>query len=307
MKLSIALLLSAITAEAAFIPSITRHARTSIITKGYLDDLNAQMGAPPEDPEADIDDSYEATKMAKDQIDRYGPGNLQDFVDFEEFDGGDGQMGVAGDGEKGLEKFGNDVQPQLAKSKAMSAKNAWGSSTGYSEELLKKNPKMDVARAQQLENWMNQQEILNAAKDAKYMMDEYDSNKETAEMDWRELAKFGAERNTESNLDDEFGAVTPGDQIEGVIDIKTAVNRVETFEFSLTNQFMGFADFRAAFTPETSGDWTVTPTEGSLSKEPVQFIVKFRPSGPLTPGAPQGYLVVETEDFKKTWQLNGST
>ena len=34
--------------------------------------------------------------MEKDQVDRFGPGNLDQFVDFEEFDGGDGQMGVAG-------------------------------------------------------------------------------------------------------------------------------------------------------------------------------------------------------------------
>ena len=35
-----------------------------------------------------------------------------------------GQMGVAGDGNKQLEKM--DITPTLAKSKMMSAKNAWG-------------------------------------------------------------------------------------------------------------------------------------------------------------------------------------
>uniref|UniRef100_A0A6U3NUH0 Uncharacterized protein n=1 Tax=Ditylum brightwellii TaxID=49249 RepID=A0A6U3NUH0_9STRA len=303
MKLSIALLLSAITAEAAFVPSRSNYARTQVVAKGYLDDLQAQMDQGKEEEEEE-DDSHEATMMSKDQLDRYGPGSFDGFVDFDEFDGGDGQMGVAGDGSKGLEKMGGT--PQFAKSKTMSAKNAWGSSTGYSDSLLERNPKMDVARAQQLENWMNQQEILKAAKEKKFMTDAFDAVNESAEMDWRELAKFGIQRNTESDLDEEFGAVVAGD-ISGVIDIHTQVNRIESYEISVVNEYMGFADFRAAFTPETPADWSVTPTEGSLSKEPVNFIVKFRPSGPVAPGAIQGHLIIETEDFKKTYQLTGST
>ena len=59
---------------------------------------------------------------------------------------------------------------------------------------------------------------------------------------------------------------------------------------------MGFADFRAAFTPETGKEWTVEPEEGSLmQREDTNFIVRFRPQGP---GVSEGYLVVETEDFK---------
>jgi len=199
MKLSIALLLSAITAEAAFVPSRSNYARTQVVAKGYLDDLQAQMDQGKEEEEEE-DDSHEATMMSKDQLDRYGPGSFDGFVDFDEFDGGDGQMGVAGDGSKGLEKMGGT--PQFAKSKTMSAKNAWGSSTGYSDSLLERNPKMDVARAQQLENWMNQQEILKAAKEKKFMTDAFDAVNESAEMDWRELAKFGIQRNTVSNLMD---------------------------------------------------------------------------------------------------------
>jgi hypothetical protein len=67
---------------------------------------------------------------------------------------------------------------------------------------------------------------------------------------------------------------------------------------------MGFADFRAAFTAETSSDWTIDPPEGSLGKENTEFVVKYRPS---SPGMSEGYLVVQTEDFKKTWKLTGST
>ena len=68
---------------------------------------------------------------------------------------------------------------------------------------------------------------------------------------------------------------------------------------------MGYADFRAAFTPETPLDWTVEPNEGSLmQREDTTFSLKFKPQGP---GLVEGYLVIQTEDFKKTWKVQGST
>ena len=68
---------------------------------------------------------------------------------------------------------------------------------------------------------------------------------------------------------------------------------------------MGFADFRAAFTADTGAGWSVDPPEGSLSKkEDTNFIVRFKPNAP---GVSEGYLVVETEDFKKTWKVIGTT
>ena len=67
---------------------------------------------------------------------------------------------------------------------------------------------------------------------------------------------------------------------------------------------MGFADFRAAFTPETSAQWSIEPTEGCLDKQGTDFILRFRPD---SPSVVEGYLVIETEDFKKTWHLIGGT
>lgn len=73
----------------------------------------------------------------------------------------------------------------------------------------------------------------------------------------------------------------------------------------LRNPYMGFADFRAAFTSDTPIDWSIEPNEGSLmQKEDTKFIVKFKPQGM---GLVSGYLVIETEDFKKTYQVTGST
>jgi hypothetical protein len=68
---------------------------------------------------------------------------------------------------------------------------------------------------------------------------------------------------------------------------------------------MGFADFRAAFTDGTSPAFSVTPSEGSLmQREDTQFLVKYKAQAP---GVVDGYLVIETEDFKKTWKVIGST
>ena len=108
------------------------------------------------------------------------------------------------------------------------------------------------------------------------------------------------------DLDETFGAVAPGNEIEGTIELTGRVGgAIAIHEFSLKNPYMGFADFRAAFTPDTSMAWTVTPNEGSLQQRtPTDFVVKFRPE---SIGVFEGYLVIETEDFKKTWKVIGGT
>jgi hypothetical protein len=102
-------------------------------------------------------------------------------------------MGVAGDGNKGLEKEWKG-QASMGKSKMMSAKNAWGSSSGYAAKLIDEG--MEATRAQQFENWQNQQEVLASRKAHRYMTDDFDSSTvSTADEDWRTLSKFGVERN----------------------------------------------------------------------------------------------------------------
>lgn len=211
----------------AFMPSgTTTTSKYSFgLRMGYLDDLNKYMGSP-EDEEPEVDDSREATKLAGDKVDRGGVGDWSQFVDFDEFDGGDGQMGVAGDGNKQLEKF--DMS-SMAKSKEMSAKNAWGKTTGYAEDL--KAQGMEAQRAQQLENWKNQQEVLTARKQQRYMTDSFD--KPTGEDDQWSLASFGIERNTDFDMDQEWGVATKGDTIEGVIDMKARMGQADAFEFTV--------------------------------------------------------------------------
>jgi len=271
------------------LPTTTRVA----LQGGYLEDLGA-IG--PEE-EVEEDDSREATMADKSTVENAGVGNWDDFVDFEEFDGGDGQMGVAGDGSGNkLEKFD---MTQMAKSKTMSAKNAWGTSTGYADKLIDEG--VEAQRAQQLENWQNQQEVLAARKSQRFMTDEFDAS--TDEINQWDLSKFGVERNQEFDLDEEFGAVTAGN-IDGVIELKANMNQNAVHEFNVKNEYMGFADFRASFTPETPPFWTIEPTEGSIDKKGTDFILRFRPSNPAVV---EGYLVIETEDFKKTYHLIGGT
>ncbi len=80
-------------------------------------------------------------------------------------------------------------------SRARSAKNAWGTSTGYADQLLSTNQNMDAVRAQQLENWHQQREISAKKQQQKYITEQFDNQQQSAEADWRTLAKFGVERN----------------------------------------------------------------------------------------------------------------
>lgn len=192
MKLSAAiLLLASLESASAFLP----HAQSRLsptLLKGYLDDLIDPNAPDPNLSEDDlVNESREATNMPADQVDRAGPGSWDKFVDFDEFDGGDGQMGVAGDGNSKLASFDMTA---MAKSKTMSAKNAWGKSTGYADDLIAKG--VDTQRAQQLENWNNQQEVLASRKEQqKYMMDDFDKPGGDEDENWRNLSKFGVERN----------------------------------------------------------------------------------------------------------------
>lgn len=110
-------------------------------------------------------------------------------------------------------------------------------------------------------------------------------------------------------MNEAFGQVSLADaELEGILELNarpgTMAGGVGSTEISLKNPYMGFSDFRAAFTADSGSVFSVDPPEGSLSKEPTTFNVKFRPE---SIGQYEGYLVIETEDFKKTWKVIGST
>ena len=83
------------------------------------------------------------------------------------------------------------------------------------------------------------------------------------------------------------------------------MGQVSVYELKIKNEYMGFADFRAAFTSGSASAFSVTPSEGAISnKQPTEFLVKFKPN---TPGFVEACLVIETGDMKKTWNFIGST
>lgn len=107
------------------------------------------------------------------------------------------------------------------------------------------------------------------------------------------------------DFEEALGTVAAGDDIEGVIEINANLGQQYTESLKCRNEFMGFADFRAAFTADSNPGFEVEPSEGSLSaKEDTEFSIRFRPQ---QPGVSEGSLVIETEDFKKTWKVVGST
>jgi hypothetical protein len=138
------------------------------------------------------------------------------------------EMGVAGDGSSGLDKEWKG-QAQMATSKTMSAKVAWGKSTGYAETLIEQG--VDTTRAQQIENWKNQREVQEQRNQHKWMTDSFDQTP-AADQDWRSLSTYSGELTQESDIDATLGQVIPG-PVTGVIELQSRTNQASVYEFSL--------------------------------------------------------------------------
>jgi len=239
------------------------------------------------------------TKMNKELINNFGPGVFDGFADVnDQFDGGDSEMGLTGDGTVGLKKLGRDVTPHVARTTGARTRGyepheevIVSQSMSYAEELMHVNPSMDFVRAQQLENWAEQREISSTNK---YMYHErtqesYDVNINDHEED---TVQF-------------LHSVEAGGDYEGMISLRAPLYGVARYDIMLKNPYMGYAKFRAAFAGDASDNWLVTPSDGVLKQnEDTHFAVTFRPQHP---GVSSGYLVIETHDFKKTWKVVGST
>lgn len=237
--------------------------------------------------------------MDKSLIQNYGPGVFDGFADInDQFDGGDSEMGLTGDGTIGMKKLGRDVNPHMTRT--MSARTRGydpheemivSQAMGYAEELMHSNPGIDSVRAQQLENWAEQQEISSTNRHMYY--DRHQESYETTISAYEEEPVSFVH------------PVEAGGDYEGLITLRAPLHGVARYDIMLKNPYMGFAEFRAAFTEEATNNWFVTPSDGVLKQnEETHFAVTFRP---MHPGVTEGYLVIETQDFKKTWKVVGST
>lgn len=180
---------------------VTFKSTTITVSSSSNKNYNDELYSPDATPDVAAD-QREANVLDKAKVSNAGVGDWSQYIEFEEFDGGDGQMGVAGDGKKGLDKSEfetSSVATNMNKSRARSAKNAWGSgsASGYADSLRARG--VETSRAQQLENWANQQEIKRKKDQQRYMTEQFDQVSQNADADWRTLAKFGVERNTVSS------------------------------------------------------------------------------------------------------------
>eukprot|EP00804_Cyclotella_cryptica_P025066 CCRYP_016547-RA/>CCRYP_016547-RA protein AED:0.12 eAED:0.12 QI:406/0.66/0.75/1/1/1/4/209/330 len=260
------------------------------------------------------------TKMNKELINNFGPGVFDGFADTnDQFDGGDSEMGLTGDGTVGLKNWagartgGYEPHEEVIMSQSMS----------YAEELMHSNPTMDFVRAQQLENWAEQREISSTNKHMYYerTQESYDvniSHHDEVGYHWILLSivkqvfvsqviflNQNVPRLCRQDAVQFFHSVEAGGDYEGMISLRAPVHGVARYDIMLKNPYMGFAKFRAAFDGDGSNNWHVTPSDGVLKQnEDTHFAVTFRPKHP---GVSSGYLVIETQDFKKTWKVVGST
>jgi hypothetical protein len=61
-----------------------RPATTTVVLRGYLDDLSKDLRAPNPSPNSADEGSREASVMAKEDLDRAGPGSWASYVEFDE-------------------------------------------------------------------------------------------------------------------------------------------------------------------------------------------------------------------------------
>eukprot|EP00986_Skeletonema_menzelii_P014840 scaffold10382_cov103-Skeletonema_menzelii.AAC.1 len=245
------------------------------------------------------------TKMPKDMLDRFGPGSFDQYADStsNDFDGGDSDTGLVGDGQSGLRQFGCDVSPHLANTMTARYSTAYDevetshmTVLSYAEELVHSNPSMDEIRAVQLQNWATQQEIASANR---YMNEKTQVYYDAREDDYIDYS--------ESSLEhlpiEEIGA--DEETADCLITLVAPLNGVASHEIAVKNPYMGFAKFRTYFVGDAAAEWTVTPSDGYLKQnKETQFIISYRPQNT---GVVHGHFVIETEDFRNIWKVVGST
>ena len=244
------------------------------------------------------------TKMPKNELDRFGPGNFDQYADStcNDFDGGDSETGLVGDGQSGLRQFGYDVSPHLANTMAARYSSAYEevetaqrTDMSYAEEMMHSNPSMDEIRAVQLQNWATQQEIasanryMNEKTQVYYEADDEYTDYGASSLDHLPIEEISAEEETADCL----------------VTLVAPLNGVASHEIAVKNPYMGFAKFRTYFVGDAAAEWTVTPSDGYLKQnEATQFVISYRPQNP---GVVHGHFAIETEDFKYIWKVVGST
>lgn len=200
----------------------------------------------------------------------------------------------------------------------LNAKNAWGTSTGYAEELKKKGmveynefgEDILYARRQQFENYRNQQELRlqkdsQMAELASLQGKKYQPLKHGAYQATLEKKTAGA---AASQLDKH--AVGAGGLVAGpvtaTLECKARLDGRGGATVEIRNEFSTYSDFVAGFVAGSHPAFSVDPTTGTLNRragDPQEFVVKFQPTAYAD--SFDATLVVETDDAKWTYDVVG--
>jgi len=259
----------------------------------------------------------------------YGPKDYEGFIDAEGFDGGDGQVGVVGDGKNHMEEFdmsaeasrgikgGRKLNQMGGSESKLNAKVAWGETTGYADELKKRGmveydeygeDKLQ-RRRQQLENWRNQAE-LRLKKDHQMS--------ELARLQGKEYRGLGKEGHYLSQFDAkpvntvaapasdaDVGPLKAGEVLDAFT-IGARLNARGGHTLTIQNEYSLYSDFVAGFLPGSSDAITVEPSSGTLNRrggDPQDFIIKFQPTN--YEESYEATLVIQTEDSTWTYEISG--
>lgn len=250
-----------------------------------------------------------------------GPANYDGFIDAEGFDGGDGQVGVVGDGTNAMEEYDMSEKVRQRRMNAVGGSeskqnraNAWGKSTGYADELKNKGM-VDVdeygedrlmARRQQLENWRNQRELRLSKEGQMHELYNLQGKEYTPSRHGSYLDAF--EQKKEKNpAPSERYTLTPGTRIDDTLSIPARLNQRGGVSLSLRNEYSTYSDFVAGFAPGSSEEISVSPSSGTLNRrsgDPQEFVITFEPQN-LKPEY-TAKLVIETEDHTWTYDIVGT-
>jgi hypothetical protein len=234
----------------------------------------------------------------------FGPTSYEGFVDSEGFDGGDGQVGVVGDGDNQMEKFdtASVVKRELsnnaiggADSKSAKTKVAFGKTTGYAESLAargmtdvdKYGEDKLMARRQQLENWRNQQGVKEERDQvARYQTEQaggtYDARTHTSghylDGNAAQATGFKAKYTGPSGFAEGVIVAEESTLQHGDVFVPDAANVLEEIRFQakmggrgsaeilVTNDAMTYEDFNVGFAAGTPAAFSVEPATGTLNR-----------------------------------------
>lgn len=206
---------------------------------------------------------------------------------------------------------------------------AFGTSTGYAEQLAEQGMvEIDeetgedklLARRQQLENWKNQrelkaQQVETLTEQSSFTGTEYDPRFGSATYMNALDAGVGEDESKWNVYKGEAKADAPTEvsaglskgTIDETLDMSSSFPSPSFADIQVKNDVMSYEDFVVGFSDDTDpADWQVTPVSGTLNRrggDPTTLSIVFKPNNPG--GTRTAYIIVQTEESKFTYQVNG--